>query len=202
MADNLGRTEQSVRSFFNRRHIPTRKDNYSDTELLFLRENAGSKPWHEIASELGRSTQGIMVKASKQRLAGSFSHKKRVPESSPWVECGGLFCAEPFQKVRKAQRFCSVSCQQSIYQLVKYSLTKETWWELFRAQGNACICGRVDVSRSWHVDHDHSCCPTGSSCGKCVRGLLCPSCNQVLGSVHDNPTTLRNLAQYLDNISR
>jgi len=30
------------------------------------------------------------------------------------------------------------------------------------------------------VDHDRRCCPGNNTCGKCVRGLLCPSCNLAL----------------------
>src|SRR4029077_2130187 len=31
------------------------------------------------------------------------------------------------------------------------------------------------------VDHDHNCCPGAHSCGKCIRGILCGTCNSALG---------------------
>lgn len=58
------------------------------------------------------------------------------------------------------------------------------------------VCRGTD---NLHVDHDHSCCGGAASCGSCVRGLLCHWCNTALGLVKEDPTTLRNLINYLES---
>ena len=53
-------------------------------------------------------------------------------------------------------------------------------------QQNACaMCNtRFEEGRPIFIDHNHACCPDEkSSCGKCVRGLLCLSCNTALGLI-------------------
>lgn len=69
------------------------------------------------------------------------------------------------------------------YLWTKYHITPERYLELLEAQEGVCaICKRPPGERRLHVDHDHSCCPAASkSCGKCVRGLLCFSCNSKIG---------------------
>lgn len=47
------------------------------------------------------------------------------------------------------------------------------------------------------VDHDHACCPSKLSCGRCVRGFLCMQCNHMLGEAYDNPEVLESAAAYL-----
>ena len=51
-------------------------------------------------------------------------------------------------------------------------------------QSGCAICGsfkgtvpRKGVKTPLDVDHDHRCCDRYSSCGKCVRGVLCHKCN-------------------------
>jgi hypothetical protein len=47
------------------------------------------------------------------------------------------------------------------------------------------------------LDHDHSCCPTEFTCGKCIRGVLCTSCNMALGAVRDDPDRLTAIVDYM-----
>ena len=51
------------------------------------------------------------------------------------------------------------------------------------------------------VDHDHDCCPGSRSCGLCVRGLLCGTCNSAAGMLGDDPDRARALGVYLDRFT-
>lgn len=81
----------------------------------------------------------------------------------------------------------------------QYGITLERYQELLLVQGGVCaICGRECGSRGrLAVDHDHKCCPGNTSCGKCVRGLLCARCNQGIGHMEDDAARLRRAADYL-----
>jgi hypothetical protein len=71
----------------------------------------------------------------------------------------------------------------------KYGVTLNTYDRMFADQNGRCaICGKTQA-RAFDVDHCHA---TGK-----VRGLLCTSCNRVLGHANDAPETLERAAQYL-----
>lgn len=76
-----------------------------------------------------------------------------------------------------------------------YGLSLEDFETMLSKQHNSCaICCKVFENNSYHtrphVDHCH--------CTKRVRGLLCSLCNKMLGFVLDQPTTLLELACYLE----
>jgi hypothetical protein len=77
-----------------------------------------------------------------------------------------------------------------------YGLTTAQWDAMLAAQGGACaICREPFGDKRAAVDHDHDCCPDrASSCGRCVRGLLCNRCNRNLGWVERR---LEGLLAYL-----
>jgi hypothetical protein len=68
--------------------------------------------------------------------------------------------------------------------------------QLLGAQGGKCAICASEMTVP-HIDHDHSCCSGPRSCGGCVRGLLCASCNHMLGKAHDKPEVLEAAAAYL-----
>ena len=89
------------------------------------------------------------------------------------------------------------------YKMKKYyGMTEEQFNKKLEEQGNKCaICSihKHELNRRMNVDHDHSCCPGKETCGKCVRGLICGSCNMALGAFRDNKVLLENAIKYLDS---
>lgn len=104
-------------------------------------------------------------------------------------------------------------CQFCI-NLYRYGLDRNKFEALLQAQDGRCAnpnCGAILQIRSGGrtqprrneytslacVDHDHHCCPGASSCGKCVRGLLCWHCNAAAGLLGDDLNKVHGLARYL-----
>ena len=72
----------------------------------------------------------------------------------------------------------------------KYGMTLEEYEsQLDRQQGVCAACG-VTPTRNLDVDHDHE---TGA-----MRGLLCNSCNRLVGVIEKDPVKFRGLVAYLE----
>ena len=52
------------------------------------------------------------------------------------------------------------------------------------------------------IDHDHSCCAGGKSCGGCIRGSLCHKCNVSIGLMNENPRRMAHAYLYLQQRSQ
>lgn len=72
-----------------------------------------------------------------------------------------------------------------------YGVTREQWLALFESQGRRCGCCGHDQprGRNWHTEHDHK---TGA-----LRGVVCTTCNTMLGAAHDDPRVLAAGIKYL-----
>lgn len=81
-----------------------------------------------------------------------------------------------------------------------YGISVADYESALVAQGCGCaICGSLEPGKGerFAVDHDHSCCPSKISCGKCVRGLLCVHCNVGLGHFRESQELLARASRYL-----
>jgi len=113
----------------------------------------------------------------------------------------GQFPGEPGRGVHKGK---CLECTADTRMKSNYGITRAQYDDLLAAQGGGCaICGTTSPgggrgARKFYVDHDHSCCSGRTSCGACVRGLLCNGCNLVLGIVKDDVTHLREAIAYLE----
>lgn len=86
-----------------------------------------------------------------------------------------------------SDRFCSAHH----FRMMTYSLSasqQEVLVSLF--DGQCYIC---KAKAGTDIDHDHACCDRKGSCGKCVRGVLCGSCNRLLGVVGESVDRLNRL---------
>lgn len=99
---------------------------------------------------------------------------------------------------RKCKQAWSEYHKEKRYKL--HGLTREQFEALLISQHGLCaICGTDEPGGSgrWHIDHDHACCPSKRSCGRCIRGLLCMRCNMALGLLGDDEAALEAALRYL-----
>ena len=85
------------------------------------------------------------------------------------------------------------------YRISSYGLTQEQFNRLLNARKHTCgMCHEpFEDGQLIHVDHDHACCRRKNrSCGKCLRGLLCHTCNIALGHIEGRYAMAR---AYLDS---
>ena len=86
----------------------------------------------------------------------------------------------------------------------RYNISKDEFDRMLASQRGRCaICGRTAEEahvdgKQLFVDHDHTCCGGGRSCGRCVRKLLCRVCNMGIGLFEESIHRLRAAIAYLE----
>lgn len=86
-----------------------------------------------------------------------------------------------------------------------FNMSLDEYFSLLMNQDYRCaICRRDTPNRGEYfaVDHDRRCCPGATSCGRCIRGLLCSHCNVGLGHFRDDLDLLEKAMKYLDIFSQ
>jgi len=98
---------------------------------------------------------------------------------------------------------CCKKCRRNKRIMVKYGITAFEWDNMFMLQGSACAVCKTQIpgKKGWVTDHNHACCPGDNTCGMCVRGILCSSCNITLGHVKDSVEILKYMIRYLSTVT-
>lgn len=107
-----------------------------------------------------------------------------------YEKCSVTACEDP----RHSRGLCSR--HQSISN--RFSIPPDQMGTLY---DNGCQNPSCDSRDDLAIDHDHSCCPGNDSCGKCVRGVLCRSCNLTLGGMEKGSvgaSQVKGLVRYME----
>lgn len=125
------------------------------------------------------------------------AYLQRMRENEPdkyraWLDKNKGYKKKAFEKDPEKSRWDTIH--------KKYKLTKQMYLDLLEQQNGVCAICKLPPNRNYlSVDHDHNCCDGIKTCGNCVRGLLCASCNSFLGRVKDNSDSLiAYLEKYAD----
>ena len=146
----------------------------------------------EPTSSSSRKTRGATGQTSG-RSTSRQSSCKDCGSGTRRLSAPGPRCATCHRNRRNAVSLA----RRLTYVAKQYNLTGDEYLALLsRFEGLCWIC-RYRKARQ--VDHDHKCCSGKTSCGKCVRGLLCGPCNKFLGFIRDNVTILQFGIDYLND---
>jgi hypothetical protein len=114
---------------------------------------------------------------------------KSKEDAYEWHKNWRVKNAEQLKKYQRARYAKNSRPQKSASMKYKYGITYDDYESILLKQGGGCaICGTLEAGGrgKFHIDHDHSCCPTEKTCGKCVRGVLCAHCNTKLGMLESD----------------
>lgn len=184
---------------------------WTEERLAYLREHSTSLPVAQIATHLGvseisvrhalyfyripgrgqgvpRSTESLQVVREKARVR----RETRYPPEGPWA-CLRCTVSKPLNEFNstgaRPSHVCLV-CEREARLTKAYALSQEQFDAMLAAQGGVCaICSNPETRMvrgrpmPLSLDHDHACCPGRVTCGRCIRGLLCWECNNVLGKI-------------------
>ena len=117
------------------------------------------------------------------------------------TECEKEYKREQYQRSSPEVRARRQRVVDSARYRRTFGITMDDYDILLASQDGRCaICRRESpYGIKLSLDHDHACCDSVKSCGKCIRALLCCDCNRGIGQLRDDPEVLRRAADYLDH---
>lgn len=173
------------------------QQHYKGIELKPLKKRRSTKSLNEI--EVFCSFDPCNREAWEAGLCrGHYNHKFQGKELAVLVGTPGYtrdkgFCSVSFCN---EDNYCNSLCKNHYWSFSHLAVTKEHFLQIMDSAVGCEICG--STSRRLVIDHDHRCCKSGRGCAKCIRGLLCQSCNTSLGKFQDSVDVLSKAIAYLN----
>lgn len=206
-----------------RRQYPTALDDEAWLRQQYLTQQRSAI---DIARELGCTHATVlqhMRKVGIVRRPRNWSRWRVDEKGRECSKCGHYKSWDKFWEVRpdprrqcpveamRTHRSSCIACEDKeaartairMHRLRTYGLSTEQYEKLKADQGGVCYLCRQPQKISGKptaeldIDHDRRCCPNAQSCGKCVRGLLCRSCNRLVGRLESAFPVLA-LVSYVD----
>ncbi len=144
----------------------------SDTQQSYKDRNEYTRAWRRRDPEKNKAVRFAWCELNREKIrAQNKAQRQKNPEKTKAAERRKAFLAK----------------------LKHHNMTEDEYTALWKQQNESCaICSasHLVTKHGWHLDHDHT-------DGR-IRGILCQTCNTMLGHAKDDPSCLRAGALYLE----
>lgn len=199
-ADYFGKSEKSIAWAVAEYGLQTRGRGYERSPEELERLRAGSPgrprsqplegPWTCFDCGETKDKSEFYVAKDGQKQAYRCKECAKKEQRRRWAEDVNGFRTKTMQAYQDNKEERSVF-RRTWHLQTHYQMTDEQYDLMLKAQEGLCfLCRKAETKPHvtgsvvrLAVDHDHRCCPGKKSCGKCVRKLLCASCNQLVGKI-------------------
>ena len=152
-----------------------------------LRRKSSCSKGHDLTAPGGRIKSGDCAICNRERARAWYSRTKSVRRAKINAYYG-------------ANRSRMRSYQRDYYNRNSVTL-KSKQYNIPPEKLEAMLAAGCVICSGYHrlaIDHNHACCAGNSSCGRCVRGVLCSHCNTASGLLRDSPILIARLIDYLN----
>ena len=140
-------------------------------------------------------------------ISHEFKSKKCSIDNCQKPSYAREYCRVHYERVRRTgntERKTKVAVLEP-YRLneIKYKYHINIEWYKANVMGPCQICKEPQFEGPLHIEHDHACCGGAGSCGKCIRGLVCASCNTHIrhwdkGTIRKDNRLYSQIEQYIN----
>jgi Fe-S cluster biogenesis protein NfuA len=130
-----------------------------------------------------------------------WKNKEKTLYQGYCIECNKAKNKEHYQENKQAYKD-KARAYEALHggrQALSHHISADCLREMYAKYDGMCWSCRERPATA--IDHDHRCCPGTTSCGRCVRGLLCHWCNAGIGLLGDTSGGVEKAVQYLTEYS-